>query len=395
MQVLFIRKRYLTIGLIITLLFCVSIVFAVKLTRISYRYSKLHKVVVVDAGHGSIDPGAHYGDLEEKTINLQIAYILKELLAESNIEVVMTRTDDSLFNKSRREDIVYRARKTNEVNADAFISIHVNKFPTAEPLGGQAYYYSGETSKLLAEEIQKQLHLIQPNNCRSIGRGNYYVLKRTECPAVIVEIGFISNPIDRKRMVDPDEQERIAEAIRNGLVSFFYQQFETGNNQVEEIEEHPTEKIENLSQGYNIYFTTRNPIHTDLIPIHLELSKKIIKVNQSTDRSTFLEEAAEEAIQSLIDGPMDEELAPVLPSGTELLSLKIEEGLATLNFNKALMKNHWGGSETEQITVQSITRTLTAFPGIDRVKLLIEGQPIDSIAGHILLEYPLTWEMFE
>lgn len=395
MQVLFIRKRYLAIGLVAILLFCVSIVFAAKLTQIVYRYSKLNKVVVVDAGHGSIDPGAHYGDLEEKTINLQVAYILKELLAKSNIEVVMTRTDDSLYNKSRREDIIYRARKTNEVNADAFISIHVNKYPTAEPLGGQAYYYSGETSKLLAQEVQKQLHLIQPENDRSIGRGNYYVLKKSRCPAVIVEIGFISNPIDRKRMVDPEEQVRIAEAIRNGLVSFFYQQFETSNDQIEEIEEHPTEKIENLSKGYNLYFTTKNPIQSNIIPIHMEFSKQVIAVSHSPDKSAFLEEAAEEAIQNLIDGPVSKKLVPVLPPGTELLSLKIDKGLAILNFNQALVKNHWGGSEIEQITVESITKTLTTFPGIDEVQLLIEGQPIDSIAGHVLLEYPLTWEMFE
>ena len=390
MRVFFIRKRHILIGLIVFILLSVGLGIAANLDKIVYRYSKLHKVVVVDAGHGSIDPGAHYGDLKEKDLNLQIAFILKEVLEKANMEVVMTRTDDSLYKKSRREDIKYRPRKANEVNADVFVSIHCNKYPSPEPYGGQAYYYSGEQSKFLAEQIQVELEKIQPGNRRSIGRGNYYVLKKTECPAVLIEVGFLSSAIDRKRLQDPNEQRQVANAIRDGLISFFHNQFAEGTDEVEETEEIPQDEVTHLSEGFNLYFASSTPEGERLKKVHKPLpTEKVLAVSNKYNNLTFLERVAVESIEQLIAGPEDETLAPVMPPGTELKSISIKHGRAVLNFNSELVENHWGGAAGEKMTIESIVRTLTTLPGIDQVEILINGEKGKTIAGHIILDEPI------
>ena len=418
MQVFSLNRRYLVIGLItICLSFGVGLIL--RLNGVHPAISNGQKVVVIDAGHGSVDSGATYGDLKEKDINLAVAFLLKEQLEQSNVKVIMTRTEDVLHNHSRREDLLYRVRKCNEVSPDAFISIHVNKFPTAEPFGGQAYYHSGERSKLLAEKVQEQLKQIQPDNYRTIGTGDYLVLKHTKCPAIIVEIGFISHHVDRQRLTDKNEQYRIAKAVKNGVLAYLNQGAtsggsvgtDTGTNTGVGIQtssnpdsnQHasgavgavvPTnsQKITNLSQGYDLYFAQSRPAGETLVPVHQPLpAQQIISVHSNT-HMTYLEKVAYEAMKGLIAGPKSASLAPVIPTETRLLSLKIKNGLATVNFNNALIDNHWGGAESEELTVRSIVQTLTAFTGIDQVQILIEGNTVQTIAGHVSIEEPLTVE---
>jgi len=97
-------------------------------------------------------------------------------------------------------------------------------------------------------------------------------------------------------------------------------------------------------------------------------------------------EEAEETINELIKGPKGK-LIPTLPSRTKLLSLQLDEkGLAKLNFNKALSKDHPGGSSAEIMTVYSIVNSLCDnFPRIQRVQILIEGKAAETITGHLSL----------
>lgn len=102
-------------------------------------------------------------------------------------------------------------------------------------------------------------------------------------------------------------------------------------------------------------------------------------------------EEAEETITELIKGPKGK-LIPTLPLRTKLLSLQLDErGLAKVNFNKALSKDHPGGSSAEIMTVYSIVNSLTLnFPRIRRVQILIEGEVGASIAGHLSLDQPVS-----
>jgi len=98
-----------------------------------------------------------------------------------------------------------------------------------------------------------------------------------------------------------------------------------------------------------------------------------------------------EVIDELIRGPRGK-LIPTLPSRTKCLSLKLnEKGVATVNFNKALSKEHPGGSSAEILTAYSIVNSLTQnFSQIKRVQIFIEGKPVETIAGHLSLKQPIA-----
>ncbi|OGP96801.1 MAG: hypothetical protein A2157_00295 [Deltaproteobacteria bacterium RBG_16_47_11] len=102
-------------------------------------------------------------------------------------------------------------------------------------------------------------------------------------------------------------------------------------------------------------------------------------------------EEAKELINELIKGPKGK-LIPTLPSRTRCLSLKVnEKGIAIINFNQALSKDHPGGSSAEILTTYSIVNSLALnFPRIKGVQILIEGKPIETITGHLSLKQPIS-----
>lgn len=102
-------------------------------------------------------------------------------------------------------------------------------------------------------------------------------------------------------------------------------------------------------------------------------------------------EEAKELIEELIKGPKGS-LIPTVPSKTKCLGLRVDEkGLAIVNFNKTLSKDHPGGSSAEMVTVYSIVNSLTLnFPEIRRVQIFIEGKAIDTISGHLALRHPIS-----
>ena len=104
-----------------------------------------------------------------------------------------------------------------------------------------------------------------------------------------------------------------------------------------------------------------------------------------------LKEEAKEAIIELIKGPR-EPLTPTLPPRTKCLNLRLDEkGVAVVNFNKALSKDHPGGSSAEIMTTYSIVNSLTLnFPKIKQIQILVEGKPIETIAGHLSLKQPIS-----
>ncbi len=96
------------------------------------------------------------------------------------------------------------------------------------------------------------------------------------------------------------------------------------------------------------------------------------------------------AVNELIKGPQKTGLSRTIPDGSELLSLEIKDGIAQVNFNNEFQSNHWGGSAGETITVYSIVNTLAELEGIEKVQFLIEGQHIESLAGHLDLTGPIA-----
>ena len=187
---------------------------------------KADQVILVDAGHGGVDSGmVGIGGLKEKGINLDIAMKLKTILEKKGLAVVMTREEDKgLYENGTKnmkaQDLQNRIEQIRKYEPVLSVSIHQNSYPEAEISGPQVFYYgSSEMSKKLAEAIQAQLIVdLQPPKEREIKTGNdLYILKNSQCPGVIVECGFLSNPTECENLQNPQYQQAVAAAIARAI----------------------------------------------------------------------------------------------------------------------------------------------------------------------------------
>lgn len=185
-------------------------------------------VVTIDAGHGGYDPGKiGIDDSKEKDVNLLIASYLKELLDSLGFEVYMTREDDSSLNtetadRLKTSDLNHRVEIVASHNSDFFISIHQNSFSDPSVHGAQVFYYADSpTGEELAKSIRTSIRAILDSDNERPVKGNldYLILKKSPCPAVIVECGFLSNPDECTSLNTADYQKQVASAIADGLVN--------------------------------------------------------------------------------------------------------------------------------------------------------------------------------
>lgn len=181
------------------------------------------QVIVIDAGHGSFDPGkVGINDILEKDVNLSIAKKLKKLLEEEKITVVMTRDTDDTLAGSKVEDLRKRVEMMNQNAPILAVSIHQNSYTSEEVKGAQVFYYPNSAEgKVAAEMIQESLRILDPDNKRlSKANQDYYLLKKTEIPLTIVECGFLSNREEAEKLSTDSYQQKIAEAICSGIMTY-------------------------------------------------------------------------------------------------------------------------------------------------------------------------------
>ena len=193
-----------------------------------------NKTIVLDAGHGGIDPGAMNKDktILEKDVNLEITKKLRDLLESSGATVIMTRDRDvSLYqedgNKTTRqkynENLKNRKKIINESNADIFVSIHLNAFEQSKYYGAQTFYPKGkDDGKELAQFIQDELkRVVDQDNDRKIKpRDDIYLLKNATMPSVLIECGFLSNEKESQLLAGSKYQDKIAWAIYVGIQKY-------------------------------------------------------------------------------------------------------------------------------------------------------------------------------
>ncbi|AQS58916.1 N-acetylmuramoyl-L-alanine amidase family protein [Desulforamulus ferrireducens] len=202
------------------------IVVILACPRLGWAEESLGRIVI-DPGHGGYDPGAMRKGITEKQINLEIAQEIKKILVENNVEVLLTREGDynhaiiGLHGKeAKKYDFERRIQMAKSFNADAMISIHVN-VGRQKCSGPEAFYYpKSAPGKLLAQKIQEQLHQIPNINRRQVKTGRYYLLTHTDMPCVIVETGFIDNPEERERLLEPRYRQMLAAAIAQGIIEY-------------------------------------------------------------------------------------------------------------------------------------------------------------------------------
>ncbi len=218
------------IGFLLTLTGLNS-VSAVLESKPATTWEVANQIIVIDPGHGGIDPGAvgHNG-LKEKDLVLQVSKRLNQLFSQAGARVLLTRDSDmehstpgsgSLL-KRKREDLAKRVELANKNRASIYLSIHVNAFPSARWSGAQTFYQKGQNdSKRLAEAIQSELIRVLGNTNRVAKAEDFFTTRNTKMAAVVVEIGFISNPNEAKLLSDPDYQRKLALAIYSGVTKYY------------------------------------------------------------------------------------------------------------------------------------------------------------------------------
>jgi len=197
---------------------------------ISKSSSDNAKTVVIDPGHGGGDSGkVGINGVLEKDINLSIALRVKKLLEAQDITVYITREDDKGFypdggDNKKMQDMKKRVEYINEINPPLCVSVHQNSFTSEKESGAQVFYHEkSESAKQAAEIMQDQLKkTLDPDNRRETKNNtSYYLLKKTECPTIIVESGFLSNWEEAEKLKDSDYQEKVAWAIHMGVLRYF------------------------------------------------------------------------------------------------------------------------------------------------------------------------------
>ncbi|ETT56218.1 N-acetylmuramoyl-L-alanine amidase [Paenibacillus sp. FSL P4-0338] len=175
------------------------------------------KIIVIDAGHGAADPGTiGITKTLEKDFNLSLALKVEALLLKDPaFQVVMTRRDDTYPANKRR------AEMANELQADAFVSIHANSVEgRPEVRGTESYYYSQE-SRAFADIMHKHLLGATGFTDRKVKYNKYIVLKYSNMPATLLEVGFLSNAAEEAALFSDDFQNRVAAALVAGLKEYF------------------------------------------------------------------------------------------------------------------------------------------------------------------------------
>lgn len=173
------------------------------------------KVIVVDPGHGGKDPGAVGDDNKEKDLALAVAKKLKAKLEAAGAKVLMTRTGDTYPTLSDR---VAFSKKNK---ADVFVSIHFNS-GSSSANGIETYYWTTyKNEKSLATYVQKEVIDSTGLNSRGVKTGNFQVIRENNMQAILVELGFISNPDEEQIIATSEFQNDAAEGIANGLKAYF------------------------------------------------------------------------------------------------------------------------------------------------------------------------------
>lgn len=225
MKIISIRKEQILIVFYIIII-SAGLIFTFKNQEYETVYMPLsQKVVLIDAGHGGWDPGMVTEDNTlEKDLNLQVALKLQQYLEQSGCYVIMTRATDEALGDTKMNDMRQRKQIANEQQADIMVSIHQNSYPKESVHGAQVFYYNeSEKSKLLAECIQTEINnVVDPTSTRTAKpNSDYYMLKQTSIPAVIIECGFMTNPTDLTNLQDENYQAKLAWAIYLGIIDYF------------------------------------------------------------------------------------------------------------------------------------------------------------------------------
>lgn len=198
-----------------------------------------HPEIAIDVGHGGIDGGTSHGKILEKDINLAVGLRLHALLKQQNIAVSINRnkdyalSDDNLQKRGsrHRRDLAQRVEIVNKLQPAFTLSLHVNWANNKSRSGPVVIYRKNyEPGKRLAERLQRELNSLYGTSTEPEPSLIYYVLTHSVTPAVIVEMGFLSNKHDRELLTSPAFQQKLAQSIAKASVESLQEDFKLGSS---------------------------------------------------------------------------------------------------------------------------------------------------------------------
>lgn len=223
------RAFYLRLGMIVPIfLLIISISGINSKVMASQPFAFENPDVLIDVGHGGVDGGTNYGQLLEKTLNLEVARKVFVKMQEKGLKAAINRTGDYAPSDDNRghgrrhlRDLSQRKAIADRLSPKVMLSLHMNWSTDTKQKGPMLLYQKNEQSKKLAMALQYSLNELYQTNQKPIYGKTFFLLKHSKCPTVIVEMGFLSNEGDRARLSSELGQNEVAEAIASAMVTYF------------------------------------------------------------------------------------------------------------------------------------------------------------------------------
>jgi N-acetylmuramoyl-L-alanine amidase len=185
--------------------------------------------IAIDPGHGGIDHGAIGTDtgVYESTLNLEISELVAKRFMLAGADVLLTRKSEDVDysgegDTMKRRDMNNRAKLITAQDSQVVVSIHMNKYPNRSLSGAQVFYEKGSAEgEKLAAAIQDALNSGLDGSKKRLAKpGDYFILKASASPSVIVECGFLSNHNEEKMLLEPEYREKLADCIYKGICAY-------------------------------------------------------------------------------------------------------------------------------------------------------------------------------
>lgn len=206
------------------------IIFIISIFLLSSVFGKdnlflVGRIIVIDPGHGYLDPGTSYENIYEKDINLNISLYLKEKLESNGATVYMTRdgdydlsTPNAIYRK--KSDFDNRINLINNSNADIYLSIHLNYLSDFKYYGPQVFYNGKNIyfANIMQDVLNKGLN--SNRKIKNIPKDTY-MYSKLKVNGLLIECGFLSNYEDRQKLITNEYQKKVANLISNGVIKYF------------------------------------------------------------------------------------------------------------------------------------------------------------------------------
>lgn len=217
-------KKY---ALLCLLMFILLITLAAKFD-VDNTFPLFGKFIILDPGHGGLDPGSIHEKEYEKDYNLEFSLSLKKKLEDLGASVILTRTKDYDLSspdaeRRKKSDFENRIKLINEDNPDLYISLHMNYLTSTKYYGSQVFYSDANVqNEKIAEIMQKNLNVFfkYEKDYKKIGEDKY-MYKRLTPPGILIEYGFISSDKDRTNLKSEKYKDDLADVIGLSIVEYF------------------------------------------------------------------------------------------------------------------------------------------------------------------------------